>query len=94
MVRASSGPNTRAPAHTGSAVRYVRRVWLLALALHFLLAQSGAAMSRHRNIGGWVAETYDEDDFDHLDGAEDIPIHSYVMAKFYGSCKCVCFVRT
>ena len=45
--------------------------------------QQAAAMSRHRNIGGWVAETYDEDDGDDYGEAETIPVDAYVMAKFY-----------
>ena len=44
-------------------------------------------MSRHRNVGGWVAETYDEDDHDDAyygaGEAETLPIDAYVMAKFY-----------
>ena len=43
-------------------------------------------MSRHRNVGGWVADTYDDDDDDEgaADGMEEIPVNSYVMARFYG----------
>ena len=44
-------------------------------------------MSRHRNMGGWVAETYEEEDYDDashgVGGADELPINAFVMAKFY-----------
>jgi hypothetical protein len=59
---------------------------LLLVALLLLPAPSTAGMSRHRNVGGWVADTYDDDDDDEgaADGMEEIPVNSYVMARFYG----------
>ena len=48
------------------------------------LQERAAAMSRHRNMGGWVAETYDEDDNNaYEDGPDTLPINAYVMANFY-----------
>lgn len=52
----------------------------------FLLSsrQAAAGMSRHRNMGGWIAETEEPQDFDDSHGASDLPINALVMAKFYG----------
>ena len=41
-------------------------------------------MSRHRNVGSWVAETYDQDDNDAYgeDGPDTLPINAYVRGTF------------